>query len=232
MADKSLCLTDDVDLVARPGVHTPSGMFTMDGTPYDDETILHQCEAVEGIGVGKVIPFQRPLKQSEALIKAEVYSSIAGFRRLLKQVIDFHDASEEIFPLDEGAAEIILADSDIRIGIRLHRDGGNEHWEVWVKSPNGSIDVSPDVHVRLQFLSLSLSVLPPQTKVNSSMRLDVLAHSYKSREITQTSVQIDAGQAVTINDFGVSDTLALMRSVYGYILRALPLEIAFKQLVG
>ncbi len=233
MVDRYVSLVDDLDSPDRVGGRTPSGMFTRGDSPRHDEVVIPLNDDVVGSGGGKVLPFNRAPRQPESLTKAEISGFIAGFRSLLEQIINFREASEEISLVDENAAEIVLADSDIRIGVRLNHDGGRECWEVWARSEHGSIntrsDVSPDINVRLQFLNLSLSVVPARIS-SPEVRLAVLTHNYASKEITKSHVQL--GDELTVNNLRTSEALVSMRAVYGYILRALPLDIALKQLVG
>jgi hypothetical protein len=228
MPDRHLSFADDVADIDDGNGRKPSGIFTVDGSPHhdDDELLEPTNDHISTGAEGKVIPFNRDPRQPDAFIRGE----IVGLRRLLEQVINFRGVSEAILPLDPNAAEIVLADADIRIGVRLHHDGADDHWEVWARSKEGSINAFPDKSVRLQFLSLSLSVMSSKEHGSSALGLGAIAHRYQRGEINKAYVQLDDNQ--TAHNFRIAEAVSAMRTVYGYVLRALPFDVAFQQLVG
>lgn len=227
MPDRHLFFADYVADIDDGNGRKPSGIFKVDGSRHHDDELLKPINDHISTGAeGKVIPFNRGQRQPDAFIRGE----IVGLRRLLEQVINFRGVSEAILPLDPNAAEIVLADADIRIGVRLHHDGADNHWEVWARSKDGSINVFPDKDVRLQFLSLSLSVMSSNEHGRSALGLGVIAHRYQCGEINQAHVLLEDSQMT--HNFRTADAVSAMRTVYGYILRALPFDVAFQQLVG
>ncbi len=224
MPDRHLSFADD--RADGGGACTTSGFFTVDGARHHGEIVTPVHDKVRDGAEGRVIPINRGQRQPDSFIKVE----IAGLRRLLEQVINFRGVSEAILPLDPNAAEIVLADADIRIGVRLHHDGADDHWEVWARSKEGSINAFPDRSVRLQFLSLSLSVMSSNEHGRSALGLGVIAHRYQCREINQAHVLLEDSQMT--HNFRTADAVSAMRTVYGYVLRALPFDVAFQQLVG
>jgi hypothetical protein len=224
MPDRHVSFADD--RADGGGACTTSGFFTVEGARHHGEIVTPVHDEVSDGAEGKVIPFNRGQRQPDSFIKVE----IAALRRLLEQVINFRGISTSITPVDQNAAEIALDDSDIRIGVRLHQDGADDHWEVWVRSEHGSLNVFPDKTIRLQFLSLSLSVMSAHTNGSASLRLGSIAHSCPRGEINQAHVQLEDSQIT--HNLRIPEAVSAMRTVYGYILRSLPFDTAFQQLVG
>lgn len=146
--------------------------------------------------------------------------SLQSFRALLGGFL----ASKKVQLEDPGAAEIDIPGSNIQIAVRLHTYEGKDYWEIWLKSPDGELQVGPDMEVRLQLLALSLSARTDPANEFLPMQLSVVSHQYVAqkdvkRNITHAYVKTVDGDVVPGSTS--AEALALMRLAHKYILNAL-----------
>lgn len=214
MADPHLLLVDD-DFDSR----SPSGIYKV-GEFRDELGAVVANDRGEISDDGVVFPLVRTPASIVPPALSEIPVSMQSFRSLLAELL----ASKQVELADPGAAEIDIPGSNIQIAVRLYAHEGKDYWEIWVKSPDGELQVGPDMEVRLQLLALSLSARTDPANEFLPMQLSVVSHQYVAqkdakRNITHAYVKTIDGDVVPGSTS--AEALAVMRLAHKYILRAL-----------